>query len=156
MMVLNLPLVVSFSWVGETELYILHFQEQFYSEILGLVPPTNLQRYNVNNKVATLTKVHFWTPPTTFNCMQNFSAGQNSSFPALLDCHRESLLITISPNKCQMRVLTRTKMRYCSMVYTFYQSSQHQFFIFDFLFCTRYPCCSDLLLTCVSETVHKA
>ena len=29
MMVLNLPLVVSFPWAGETELYILHFQEQF-------------------------------------------------------------------------------------------------------------------------------
>ena len=102
-----------------------------------------------------LDKVHFWIPPTTFNCMENFSEGQNFSFPALFDCYRELFLITISPNKCQMRVLTRTKMRYCSIVYTFYGGSQHQFFIFDFVFCTRYPCYSDLLLTCVSETVHK-
>ena len=29
MMVLNLPLVVSFAWAAEAELYILHFQEQF-------------------------------------------------------------------------------------------------------------------------------
>ena len=29
MMVLNVPLVVSFSWAAEAELYILHFQEQF-------------------------------------------------------------------------------------------------------------------------------
>ena len=29
MMVLNLPLVVSFSWAAEAEHYILHFQEQF-------------------------------------------------------------------------------------------------------------------------------
>ena len=86
--------------------------------------------------------------------MQKFSGGQNFSFPALLDCRRESLLITISANKCQMRVLTRTKMRNCSIVYTFYGGSQHQFFIFDFVFCPRYPCYSDLLLTCVSETVH--
>ena len=97
--------------------------------------------------------MHFLTPPTTFNCMQNFSGGLNYSFPALRNCHRESLLITISPNKCQMRVLTRTKMRYCSIVYTFYGSSQHQFFIFDFVFCTRYRCYSDLFPTCVSETV---
>ena len=83
------------------------------------------QQYSGN-----LDKVHFWTPPTTYNCMQNFSGGQNFSFPALLDCYRESLLITISPNKCQMRVLTRTKLRYCSIVYTFYGSSQHQFFLF--------------------------
>ena len=118
------------------------------------MPPTNIHRYNVNNKVATLTKCIFGhPPPTTFICMQNFSGGLNYSFPALRNCHRESLLITISPNKCQMRVLTRTKMRYCSIVYTFYGSSQHQFFIFDFVFCTRYPCYSDLLLTCVSETV---
>ena len=137
--------------------FALHFQEQFQSEILGLVPPTNIQRYNVNNKVATLTKCIFGhPPPTTFICMQNFSGGLNYSFPALRNCHRESLLITISPNKCQMRVLTRTKMRYCSIVYTFYGSSLHQFFIFDLVFCTRYPCYSDLLLTCVSEAVHKA
>ena len=38
--------------------------------------------------------------------MQKFSGGKNFSFPALPDCYRESLLITISPNKCQMRVLT--------------------------------------------------
>ena len=105
---------------------------------------------------GNLDKVHFLTPPTSFYCMQNFSGGLNYLFPALRNCHRESLLITISPNKCQMRVLTRTKMRYCSIVYTFYGSSQHQFFIFDFVFCTRYPCYSDLLLTCVCETVHKA
>ena len=123
--------------------------------ILGLVPPTNIQRYNVNNKVATLTKCIFLHPPTSFYCMQNFSGGLNYLFPALRNFHRESLLITISPNKCQMRVLTHTKLRYCSIVYTFYGSSRHQFFIFDFVFCTRYPCYSDLLLTCVSETVHK-
>ena len=29
MMVLNLPINVSFSWAAEAELYILHFQEQF-------------------------------------------------------------------------------------------------------------------------------
>ena len=63
MMVLNLPLVVSFSWAGKTEHYILHFQEQFLSEILSLVPPTNIKRYNVNNKVATLTKCLFGHPP---------------------------------------------------------------------------------------------
>ena len=97
--------------------------------------------------------MHFLTPPTTFNCMQNFSGGLNYSFPALRNWHRESLLITISPNKFQMRVLTRTKMRYYSIVDTFYGSSQHQFFIFDFVFGARYPCYSDLLLTCVSETV---
>ena len=101
---------------------------------------------------CNLDKVHFWTPPTTFICMQKFSGGQNFSFTALLACYRESPLITISPNKCQMRVLTRTK-RYCSIVNTFYGSSQHQFFIFDFLFCTRYPRYSDFLLACVSETV---
>ena len=63
MMALNLPLVVSFSWAAEAELYVLHFQEQFYSEILGLVPPTNRQRYNVNNKVAALIKCIFGHPP---------------------------------------------------------------------------------------------
>ena len=64
-------------------------------------------------------------------------------FPRCVTVILESLLITISRNKCQMRVLIRTKMRYCSIVYTFYGSSQHQFFIFDFVFCTRYPCYSD-------------
>ena len=61
--------------------------------------------------------MHFSTPPTTLNCMQNFrGGGQNVSFPTLLDCYRGSLLIVISPNEYQMRLLTRTKLRYCSIV----------------------------------------
>ena len=37
--VYSMSLVVTFPWAGETELYILHFLQQFQDESLGLVPP---------------------------------------------------------------------------------------------------------------------
>ena len=70
----------TFLWAGETELHILHFLQQFQDESLGLVPPTNIQRYHANNKVATLQSAYLNISRHISHCMQNLSGGQNFPF----------------------------------------------------------------------------
>ena len=70
----------TFLWAGETELHILHFLQQFQNESLGLVPPTNIQRYHANNKLATLQSAYLNISRHISDCMQNLSGGQNFPF----------------------------------------------------------------------------
>ena len=59
-------------------------------------------------------------------------------------------LVIISAKECQTDVLTKvgTILLLCSFVFN--EISHHRHFIFDFFFCTMYPC-PDLLLESVSK-----
>ena len=58
-------------------------------------------------------------------------------------------LVTISAKECQTDVLTKVgTILLCSFVFN--GISHHRHFIFDFFFCTMYPC-PDLLLEGVSK-----